>query len=206
MRERQQLSRLIRLGCLERPRRDRPVALAEEQQSVPLLVVDELEHLEPPAPMRPYPPGRQQYVRAAVIPGGPYVEYVHPDPVLLPWLAGDRLGHAAAKERRDQQPVWLQQTVQLGQPRAPLGREVGEHGHREHQIERRLLERKWRRRRVHEGVNRRRQVRAQPIDAGLVDVTPVERRRARLVQQVPQQLPGSAAEVQYALAGERPLG
>src|SRR4051795_11820138 len=105
MRQRQELSRLIRLGCFELARRDPPVTLPEEQQSVSLRVVDELEHLERPAPMRPYPPGRQQYVRAAVVPGGAYAEHVHPNPVLHPWLARDRLRHAAAQERRDQEPA-----------------------------------------------------------------------------------------------------
>ena len=147
-------------------------------------VLVEREDLEGAAPVLLDPPLREEHRRTAVIPGPPVVEHVHPDSVARrPALAprgrsrigrrlGPLVGETRSEDRREQQAVVPEQSVELDEPGRPVIRDVREDRDRPDQVERPGCERQGRLLAVREHVQRWAQVGLEPRDARRVDVQP----------------------------------
>ena len=120
------LARLERLQALDRevdrhlPRDDHPVAF-----DVGLGPGQERDDLEPPAPVGAEPPRRVEGDRPALVPREPGEQRVHPDPVFIPFLAGQRLEHPLAEEGREEDAAVGEDAMVLEQPFGPVVGEVG---------------------------------------------------------------------------------
>src|ERR1700689_1808869 len=126
--------------------------------------------------------------------------------VLVPGLAGGLLRHPSAHKSHQQEPVRLQQPVQLNEPFTPVRSQVGEDRDRPDQIEARVWLVEWRLRPIYESVERRTHMGLHPADALLVDVAAPDLRLSGLAGEVPQCASSATAEVEDSLAGKRPIG
>ena len=201
------LARLLALQLLDRPRRDRASVAAPPSRGPSLTTAGreairlQANELERTPPVLAQPPGRMEDERRST--GEP--ERVHADSPAVPGLADQGFGCAAAEEGRDHQPIGLQDPVHLEQPGAPLVGDVGEHRGREHEVEVRVREGQRGRVAVHLGArDRGAEMLAQPADHLGVDVAAVDLGDPRLVDEVAQQPPGTAAEVEDAATVELP--
>jgi hypothetical protein len=103
--------------------------LAQQHAAVAgVLAVDagtQLDDLESPSPVRVDPPGRVEGDRAAVVPGVAVHQRVHPDPVFVPGLLDQVLGHPLAEEGDEQQAAVFEHAMVFEQPAGPVVGQVG---------------------------------------------------------------------------------